>query len=279
MMISKEELKKLGEGGMIPGPDESEEEFVKRLDILQKVKESPSMFLKGKTFEKWNPDYQQTLGASPKWLPLTYSNQGLPPWQGAVMWVLEAPNKEKIPMIQLRNGFKKGRFLFYSREEVLMHETLHAMRIGFDQPRFEEVLAYYHSKSRWRRFFGPLFRKPSHAFFFISLILISIGIQMTSFFFLSSPMLPYLKMFALLPLVDLLFRSAILIKDQRLLKKALQTLSELFPNQEDVFPIAIRLKDSEIQKLAVASIEEILNFIEKEIPNSLRWRQILAQFC
>ncbi len=278
-MLSKEELKSLGEEGIIPGPGESEKIFVKRLDILQKVKDNPSEFLKGKTFEKWNPDYRKIMGAIPKWILLTYSNQGLSPWQGAVMWVLEAPNKEKIPMIQLRKGFKKGRVLFYSRDEVLMHETLHAIRIGFNEPRFEEVFAYFHSKSKWRRFFGPLFRKPSHALFFISLIMISLLVQTSSLFFLTSPILPYLKVFTLLPLIDLTLRSAILIKDQRLLKKALRKLEKLFPNQKEVFSIAIRLKDAEIQKFATESIGELLSYIEKEVPKSIRWRQILAQFC
>lgn len=115
------------------------------------------------------------------------------------------------------------------------HESLHAVRIGFNEPRFEEVLAYYYSKSRWRRFFGPLFRKPSHALFFISLIFISLIVQTTSLFFLTSPLLPYLKIFALLPLVDLMLRSAILIKDQRLLKKTLKNFRKSFLTKKRFF--------------------------------------------
>lgn len=278
-MLSKEELKHLGEEGIIPGPDESEELFVKRIDILKRINKDPPKVLKGKNFEKWDPDFHQELGAIPNWLPLIYSNQGLPLWQGGVMWVFETPNYDKIPMIQLRKGFKKGKFLFYSKDEVLLHEVLHAIRIGFNEPRFEEVLAYYHSKSKWRRFFGPLFRKPSHALFFISLIFISLMAQATSLFFLTSPLFLYLKIFILLPLIDLTLRSAILIKDQRLLKKSLKKLSEIFSNQKEVFSVVIRLKDSEIQKFATEPIEKILDYIEEETPKSIRWRQILAQFC
>lgn len=277
--LSNEELKKLGKEGIVPGPHESEKQFVKRIDTLKRVNENPSKFLAGKTFEKWDSNFHQELGAAPKWLPLTYSNQGLLLWQGAALWILETQDQKKIPIIQLRKGFRKGKFLFYSQKEVLLHETVHAVRAAFDEPRFEEVLAYYHSRSRWRRFLGPLFRKPSHALFFISLIFISLTVQTTSLFFLTSPLLPYVKFFTLLPLIDLFLKSAILIKDQRLLKKALKKLSEIFPNQNDVFSVAVRLKDSEIQKFATEPLERLLEHIAEEIPKSIRWRQIIAQFC
>ncbi|MDN3508935.1 MAG: hypothetical protein P0S93_02765 [Candidatus Neptunochlamydia sp.] len=277
--LTKEVLKKLGEQGLIPGPHESKEQFVKRIDVLKKVKEDPPKFLKGKAVSRWNPDFHKELGAIPKWLPLTYSNHGLPLWQGAALWIFETPDRKKIPIIQLREGFKKGKFLFYSQSEVLLHETLHAIRVAFNEPRFEEILAYHHSKSKWRRFIGPLFRKPSHAFFFIALIFISLIVQTTSLFFLTSPLLPYVKFVTLLPIMDLTLRTAALIRDQRIVKKALKRLSEIFPNQKEAFSVLIRLKDSEIQKFATEPIEKLLDYVEEEIPKSLRWHQIIAQFC
>ncbi len=276
--LTKKALKTLGEQGFVPGPHESEEQFVKRFDILKKVKEDPSKFFGSKVFSKWNPDFHNELGASPKWLPLTYSNHGLPPWQGAALWIFETLDQNKIPMIQLRERFKKGKFLFYLHSEVLLHETLHAIRMAFNEPRFEEVLAYHHSKSKWRRFLGPLFRKPSHAFFFIALIFISLIVQTAALFFLALPFLPYVKFVTLLPVMDVTLRAVVLIKDQRILKKALKKLSKIFPNQTEFFRILIRLKDSEIQKFAKEPIGQLLDYIEKEIPKSVRWRQIIAQF-
>ncbi len=270
-MLGKEKLKELGEVGIIAGPDESEEILHKRLCILKKI--DPTKPFKGHTLSDWEGDFEEILGAKPEWVPLIYSNQKLLPWQGAALWVFD----NKVPMIQLRKGFKKGRFLLYSKEEVLLHETIHALRASFDEPKYEEILAYAHSKSKWRRFLGPLFRKPSHAFFFISLIFICLLIQGTSLFFLNSPFLPYLQFLSLLPCIDLALRAATLIKDRRLLKKTLQKLSQLFPSPP--FPIAIRLKDAEIQKFATSSIEQILTYIEEQVPHSVRWRQILAQFC
>lgn len=269
--LNKDALRKLGEKGLIPGPGEQEEDFVKRIDMIQSQKGE----IEGKTLEKWEPNCDDLYRASPDWIPLTYSNKGLLPWQGAALWLYGG----NIPMIQLRKGFRKGRFMLYSRDEVLKHETVHALRAAFDEPRFEEILAYAHSKSKLRRFLGPLFRKPSHAIFFISLILISLFIQTSSLFFLSSPMLPYIRLVSLLPIADLVFRMASLVKDRRTLSKALQKLALIFPRQKETFPIALRLKDVEIQKFAQDPVEKILDYFEKEIPRSLRIRQILAQFC
>lgn len=264
-MLSKNELKALGEEGLIPGPGESEEAFVKRLDIIRKQEAQ----------EDWHPNCTELYGASPKWIPLSYSNKGLLPWQGAALWVYG----EGVPLIQLRKGFRKGRFLLYNQDEVLKHETVHALRASFDEPRFEEILAYAHSESKLRRLIGPLFRKPSQALIFISLISLSLVLQFTSLFFLSEPALPYIRLIGLLPLVDLTFRFATLIRDRRLLSKALKKLSVIFPNQKSTFPIALRLKDTEIQKIAQDPIEKVLDYFEEQVPNSLRIRQILAQFC
>ena len=278
-MLSKEILKALGEEGFIVAPGESEEAFVKRVDTLRLLAKEPEKFLQIETYESWSGEKSNILGAKPDWIPWAYSNKKLLPWQGAVMWLFEGEGGKEFPIIQLRREFKKGSYLFYSREEVLWHEALHAIRMGYKEPRFEEILAYYHSSSKVRKFFGPLFRTPSQALIFLSLILLSIGLQVSSLFFLAPSLLPLMKGAFLLPLLDLTLRSARLMRDQRILKKALKKLSEIFSNHQEVFPIAIRLKDTEIESFAMDPIEKILKEIEEKIPHSLRWRQILAQFC
>ena len=98
-------------------------------------------------------------------------------------------------------------------------------------------------------------------------------------FSLSSPFLPFIRIVTVIPFVDLTFRFAALIKDRRVLKKALKKLSQIFPNQKSTFPIVLRLKDSEIQKFASQPVEKLLEYLEDEVPKSPRIRQILAQFC
>lgn len=273
-MISLTELKNLGEEGFIPGPAESEEEFVKRVDILKSLSKNPEKFMEGGEVEPLACNFQ-SLGAAPKWIPKQYSNRRLLPWQGAVAWTFKTPEGVPFPMIQLRKGFKKGSFLLYDREEVLAHETLHALRLTFEEPRFEEILAYSHAKRRWRRLLGPLFRTPGQALVFISLILLSLGLQFLSLFYYATP---YLKWAPLLPLGDLFFRFTMLLRDRRILRKTLGTLKNLFPKWKDPFAIAIRLKDKEIQQFSHASLEKILLYIKGESETSVRWQQILAQF-
>ena len=181
-------------------------------------------------------------------------------------------------MIQLRHGFKKGRYLFCDRDEVLRHEAVHAIRLTFNEPRFEEILAYFHSKKKWRRFLGPLFRTPKEALIFVSLIFLSLVLQTASLFFFDSPFLPFIKIAAFLPFADLLVRFIKGIKDQRILRKALLTLKNLFPNQKDPYEIVLRLKDTEIQQLATKPLEELLIYNKEKTFSSLRWQQILAQF-
>lgn len=278
MSLSLEELKQLGESGFIPGPGECEEAFIKRVALLKALVHDPQNFFQAEEVESLQVNNSKILGAYPHWVQQVYSNKRLLPWQGAAVWILPHPKKIKIPLIQLRKQFRKGKFLGYQREEVLLHETVHAIRLAFDEPRFEEILAYYHSPKKWRQFFGALFRKPSQALFFLSLICVSLLIQTTSLLWMNLILLPYIKIVACLPFVDLFFRMAILIKDQRMLQKALRKLQNLFPKQENLFAIALRLKDSEIQQLAIEPLEKTLLYIKEKSLSSIRWQQILAQF-
>jgi len=142
--------------GLIPGPSEDEKTFLERISRLttQPNQEQEAHVITLNLF-----------GFSVDWVPVFYSNQELPFWEGAATWIGQTPS------IQLRENFKKGSYLGYRREEVLAHEAIHAARIAFEEPQFEEVLAYRTSKNRLRKWAGPLFRKSwESAVFMISLV-------------------------------------------------------------------------------------------------------------
>lgn len=144
-MITEDELLGLGRRGYIPGPSEDEAVFLKRV-----LKAAPQS-------DHWDEAQPITLplfGFSVDWVPIHYSNKNLPFWEGAAMWIGEDFS------IQMREGFKKGSYLGYKREEVLAHEAVHAARMAFEEPKFEEVLAYRTSKNILRKWVGPLFQKP-----------------------------------------------------------------------------------------------------------------------
>ncbi len=89
-------------------------------------------------------------------VPIAYSAKGLRPWEGAVTWIENGKAR-----IQLHPRLEKGSlfFGFYSRDEILAHELVHALRAHLNSPRYEEHLAYWTSPYAWRRLLGPLFER------------------------------------------------------------------------------------------------------------------------
>ncbi|MCB1084657.1 MAG: hypothetical protein KDK60_00990 [Chlamydiia bacterium] len=269
-MLTAAYLKEMAQKGIFAGPAEDERSFVKRIDMTKNLPSHPD--LKQFAFEPWKENLIAPLGVALNWVPLTYSNKKLLPWQGGALWVF---GEEKLPMVQLRKKLKSGRLLFYSEKEILLHEATHALRARFDEPRFEEILAYFHSSSRFRRFFGPIFRRSREVYIFLSLIFASLLVMSSSAFFLASPLLPLFQFALVLPLFDLLLRTVKLIKDQRILKKALKKIQDLFPSTSP-FSAALMLTDSEIEAFAIKPPKVLFDMIETKISTSLRWRQILA---
>lgn len=145
--------------GLIPGPNELETDFLDRVQ---------SSLSQGDV-EMWREAHQITqrcFGFSLDWVPVYFSNQKLPFWEGAATWI------DKQPSIQLRKGFLKGSYLGYKRAEVLAHESVHGARCKFEEPEFEEILAYQTSSNKLRRFVGPAFQKPWESLVFV----LSVGI-------------------------------------------------------------------------------------------------------
>ena len=151
--MTDQELLDLNAHGFIPGPKESEEEFLTR---VQRVKSALPKESIPKAHWEW-PQLQlkELFDFAPHSLSAYYSNANLAPWQGAACWIGEG----NIPQLQLRSGFKKGSYLkLYSRAEILTHESVHAARAAFDEPQFEEFFAYATASRQWRKVLGPLFQ-------------------------------------------------------------------------------------------------------------------------
>jgi len=126
--------------GLVPGPHESEEAFLLRAS-------------KRTALAEWNeiPPLNPEWGFRVDWVPLEYSSKKLRPWEGAIFW--------EGPRIQLHPSLQKGKLFGNTREDLLHHESVHAAREAFNEPLFEEVLAYSASRSSWKRFWGPLFER------------------------------------------------------------------------------------------------------------------------
>ncbi|MBI3212153.1 MAG: hypothetical protein HYZ47_05715 [Simkania negevensis] len=282
--MNEEEIKAFGKAGFIPGPDEEEDGFLERVKAWQKLPELKDAFLKNG--EKIEPKelfpffkkLEKALAIAPRWIFFFYSNKRLTPWQGGATWVMEAKQKVPYPLVQLRRRFKKGCGYLYQAEELLFHETIHAIRAHFNQPKYEEHLAYYFSKKKIRRFLGPLFRSPLETTFLLVSLLFPILCQ-TLFFLSESPLTFFLaERTPLVPLSAIFLFMTRLLLERRLFKKTLQKLSLLFPSLKHAIAIAIRMTDEEISLFASLPVEALHRLIQEKGESSLRWKQILLQF-
>lgn len=149
--------------GLIPGPHESEEAFFKRVESHPRLI-SPE-------WDKLAPLQSDLCGFSIDWVPIIYSTKKLLPWEAAVFWV-----QENQSFIQLRPSLQTKNLFGNSSTEILLHEAVHAAREAFNESTFEEFLAYSVSPSRFKRWLGPLFKRPwefplfTIALFFLPLI-------------------------------------------------------------------------------------------------------------
>jgi hypothetical protein len=152
--MTDQELLEFNAKGFIPGPFETEIQFLTRVAAIKNsFREKDSI---PRAHSEWIKHHLRELfGFEPESLIAFYSNKGLTPWQGAACWIGE----DKVPQLQLREGFKKGHYLaLYSREETLAHESIHAARAAFEEPENEEFFAYGSSEKKWRRALGPIIK-------------------------------------------------------------------------------------------------------------------------
>ena len=158
--------------GFIPGPQESEEAFLRR---------SGTSIQAAHDWQEAHEILQRLYQVKPDWIPLHFSNRDLPFWQGAATWIGEAST------VQLRERFRVNKGGLYTQKEVLAHEAVHAMRCAFEEPRFEEMLAYQTSASRLRRWFGPLFRVSWESTLLVVLLCLSLLAEAVCLFLDISP--------------------------------------------------------------------------------------------
>jgi hypothetical protein len=134
--------------GVFPLPNEAEAEFVARAERLLASARPVSAEW------SWAFSYLQSMwGVLPTWVPLTFSNRGLSIWEGGCCWI-DASGAQ----IQLRLRLKDREALLLglcSRQDIFVHEVVHALRFGLQGDKWEEWLAHMTSKSLWRRVLGP----------------------------------------------------------------------------------------------------------------------------
>ncbi|MHC4883964.1 MAG: hypothetical protein ACYTGH_02660, partial [Planctomycetota bacterium] len=121
------------------------------------------------------------------WVPGFYSDRGLGHFFGGMAmcfaetdeeWTDRSRPRKTIYLFQLREAFrKKARFLIYGREELVSHESCHIARMALQAHRYEEMLAYRISESKFRRYAGPIFSSTRQVPLFMLTLVIFLGSQ------------------------------------------------------------------------------------------------------
>ncbi len=251
----------LNKEGIFPGPEETEENFISRIDQLRTTLPLPGHPLTPQDWQEAHHLLQPILDIQPFWVPAFYQNKKLSLWEGAAIWDCEG-----ISVVQLRNRFKKGQFGLVKREEVLAHEAAHASRMAFRESRFEELLCYQTSYQTWRKYLGPLFRRPWEAAICLSAIVLGWiwGILGFTPLAIITPWLPFC------------FFLVRLSRDHLIFRRCLKNISPLLKEKAEALAVALRLSDREILLFANASREKIISYISGQ--SELRWTVIAATY-
>lgn len=230
--------------GLFPGPNEPVPLFEQRRQAAQPLSENtPSL-----------AHFHALFGDTPDWVSIHTSKKGLLPWEAATTWIYSEANAPRSVSIQLKSPIPPNGYTF---DEILSHELVHATRVAFDEPRFEEILAFQTSHKRWRRYLGPLFSKPRDVLILGSSLLIVWGLYLTE---LLCDRNLYADQAIVLPLLVLTSLSVRLIHSQSLFSRARQS-AETLVGTKRALGLLLRLSDQEIVTLAKATSSDELQTI------------------
>lgn len=271
--ISSEDLLLYNKQGWLPGPKEEEKEYLQRIKALYHFMSYPpsdiDQFLTDTEWQGVHEILYQCYDIRPDWIIVYYRNAGLNIFEGAATWIMEQ-DQVRIPIVQLKEKFMSGKmWKIYHRDEIIAHEAIHAVRMQFDDPYFEEIFAYKTSPFFFRRVFGPLFQKPWESTLLLALLLLPlIGVSL-QLFFEKSFLWPFLFWIPVIYVGILLLR---LLTLRCVLALALSRLRSFLKEPKKNWAVALRLTDREIFRCAFQKKKTLEQFFKSQ--KSLRWKYI-----
>lgn len=281
-----EKLLQYNREGLIPGPGESEEAFLQRAAygyalesfLAEKLaKEMPGLNVKltPELIQEVAPLLKRLFDCVPVWVPIVFSNQKMAFWHGGSAWIFQLEdNTPTSAFFQLRETFAKSKHYLgiYSRDEILAHESAHVGRMVFDEPKFEEILAYRTSTSGFRRFFGPIVQAPWESLLFLFALFLcffaDLLITVTDYPDPNHISL-WIKMF---PLLLLIYGLGRVFVRQHQFSRCLKALQ--FLGLEKANAVIYRLRDDEIMRFGSMSEQDIRKYASEQAPQELRWQVI-----
>lgn len=152
---------KLHEEGFLPGPKESKEAFFYRVSLLRKIATCPAKYITEKSFRG-----RVFTPVDRAYLLVDQCKHCF--FQASSTTIIEVESGVFIPIIKNPSKFSS---LFVNSKEVIAHEQIHAKRAQFDEPKFEEIIAYRSSKSHFRQQISPVISTTKQQGLFFLLVL------------------------------------------------------------------------------------------------------------
>jgi hypothetical protein len=277
-MFTDSELLLLNHEGLIPGPEETMETFHARVHYCRNLRRIIADQLEIKEenmgssdlIQEAAPITEKYFDMVPEWTPVIFSNDRLAPWHGGSAWIFQQTLETPLgAFFQLRKNFQYSERYprIYDRRELIAHESAHVGRMAFEEPIFEEMLAYQTAPSSFRRIFGPIVQSARESLFFVALLLVSLLVSLLDFSEQS-----YLGWILLLPWIFLGIGLGRLWVRRNQFARCLAVLNLALGKPAAAFAVIYRLTDQEIIQFGKLSREELLHFAADQ--RSLRWRLI-----
>lgn len=288
MTLTDDELMMWNQQGLIPGPDENEENFERRAtfcrtlkntfvkDVGSEISGEFDAALSRHLIHEVAPLTRELFDIVPDWVPIIFSNHRMSFWHGGSAWIFQL-NEESptAAFFQLREVFAdKLRYLgFYERNELLAHESSHVGRMLFEEPKFEELLAYRTSNSPFRRWIGPIVQSPWESLLFVIVLLLSfLGDLLITISGYADPNHSMLWI-KLLPLLLIFIGLGRVWRRHHQFDKCLKKLRMML-GSDSANAVIYRLLDEEVIAFGAMSERQILEYASMQALESLRWRVI-----
>ena len=298
--IAKENIDTLVEfdnKGLLLGPNETLEEYCKRLGTLKEniqamkheLKENGRIELLGTHFSKDEViphaifQTAQTVTRTLyhfdiDWVPGFFANHRMGIlFAGCALYSRD----DFFAVFIIRKIFKlKERWIIYSRTELMAHELCHVAHIGFQTRDYEEIFAYQTSESAFRKILGGMLRTTTDTYMILTCVIVLLIAQILNVI-LRPPSLwhefpmPLIYGISTLGFCLIFFRY---LYFWHRFKNAQTNIMRVFGRLK-ALPVLFRCDGSEIKEISKLNEETDLRvWLSYKLHSSVRWRIIVKKF-
>jgi len=153
----------------------------------------------------------------------------------------------------------------------------HVGRMAFEEPIFEEILAYRTATSSYRRWLGPIVKSSIESALFLLLLFIIFLFDLFFIFSENLQVFPQMMWLKLIPLLFVGYGFFRLCKRHRQLNLCLKNLTKACGSESVASYVTYRLTDQEIFLFSQWTPKKIQNYAKREKEKSFRWK--IIHFC